>query len=106
VKAQQILVLAAYVVVVLALWSFTRRSAPSFRYKVTVKVETPEGERSAFAVYVQWAQYHSHLGLLPRSRTSKTLGQAVALDMPNGETLFVLPYSDVQKLLDRSYRND
>lgn len=59
-----------------------------YRYRMTVEVETPEGLKSASSV-IEARAWDSN-GILGHSVGSKVLGQAVAVDMPNGTTLFAL----------------
>jgi hypothetical protein len=63
---------------------------PSYRYKLAIEVQTPEGPRSAYSVIgVQF--YGAMKGFEALSGGSvKARGQAIALDLPNGKTLFVL----------------
>lgn len=69
------------------------RSAPqTYRYKMTVEVMTPDGLRTGFAVrQVQVSSGNSWLPL-GESRGShyRLKGEAVAVDLPSGETLFAL----------------
>lgn len=79
-----------------------------FRYKMTVEVETPEGLKSGSAVHEIRASVKKHLGLIPPSRDMHTIGEAVAVDLPNQQTLFMLiPSPDrVAQCLDPQWRND
>ena len=58
-----------------------------FRAKVTVFVDTPDGVRSGSSVYEVWANY-SYPGTTRRIWGQR--GEAVAVDLPNGQTLFAL----------------
>jgi hypothetical protein len=58
-----------------------------FKAKVTVYVDTPEGVRSGSSVYELWANW-SNPGAT--SRVYGQRGEAVAVDLPNGKTLFSL----------------
>ena len=58
-----------------------------FKAKVTVHVDTPDGVRSGSSVYELWANW-SNPGAT--SRVYGQRGQAVAVDLPNGKTLFSL----------------
>ena len=85
-------------------------SAPDhrFRYKMTVEVDTPAGVRSGASVHEIRARYRNHAGLAPRSRTIDTTGEAVAVDLPGGQTLFVLApgAESVQRAFDPEWKND
>jgi hypothetical protein len=62
----------------------------SYRYKLTIEVETPGGLRTAYRV-IEVQFYGTMKGFEALSGGSvKARGQAVALDLPNGKTLFVL----------------
>lgn len=60
------------------------------RYRVTVEVSTPEGMRSGSSVYE--LEYYDNKTVLPiESRPSvRVTGEAVAIDLPNEKTLFLL----------------
>lgn len=58
-----------------------------FKAKVTVYVDTPNGVRSGSSVYELWANW-SNPG--STSRVYGQRGQSVAVDLPNGKTLFSL----------------
>ena len=94
--------------VVLFLWATRSGAGEHFRYRMTVEVETPEGLRSGHSVHEVRAANQSNLGLAPPSRKMEKTGEAVAVDLPNGQTLFVLaPSPDrVQQVLDPEWRND
>lgn len=63
----------------------------SWRYKMTVEVETPEGVRSGSAVREVRYQAASSWFPLGESRPQWRLkGEAVAVDLPNGRILFAL----------------
>jgi hypothetical protein len=61
-----------------------------FNVKVTVEVDTPAGVRTGFSVYEISAA--NLTATLPDAaeRTWSTRGEAVAVDLPNGQTLFAL----------------
>lgn len=58
-----------------------------YRFKLTVEVETPEGLKSGCSVIEVWATYN-----FPGSqeRLWGVKGEAVAVDLPGGQTLFAL----------------
>ena len=62
----------------------------SYRFRMTVEVETPEGLRTGSSVYEVTAQ--NHVKLLPdmRGRSRDVRGEAVAVDLPGGRTMFAL----------------
>lgn len=62
----------------------------SYRFKMTVEVDTPQGLRKGSSVYEVTAR--SKAGLDPSGKVrEKTLrGEAVAVDLPGGKTLFAL----------------
>lgn len=81
----------------------------SYRYKITVEVETPQGLRTGFAVHeTQVSKSNIDLGDLNPKREMRTRGEAVAVDLPGGQTLFVLiPDSNLtQAVLDPAWKND
>lgn len=89
----------------------------SYRFKMRVEVQTPQGLRSGSAVY-QVIAANTLLPLLPEeSKHDWTVkGQAVAVDLPNGRTLFALMRTgnlhrgDLAKMsmatLDPAFKND
>jgi hypothetical protein len=58
------------------------------RYKVTVEVDTPQGVRSGSSVW-SWRLSRPTLALAS-AYDGKFSGEAVAVDLPNGKTLFAL----------------
>lgn len=90
--------------------------AHSYRYRLTVDVETPQGVRTGSTVReIEWIPQGS---LSATEFTTRQKGEAVAVDLPGGETLFVLmdvdgheairaavgqgAQNDVKMLLDRA----
>lgn len=69
------------------------RSFPAFRYRLTVEVETPEGLKTGSSVIeVRWGAIDSTLG----GASAEVSGEAVAVDLPGGQTLFALLRSEEQ----------
>ena len=70
--------------------------APDYRYRLTVEVETPEGVKTGSSV-IQVEQSlggaASAGGLAGGQIYYKFRGEAVAVDLPGGKTLFALPRS-------------
>ncbi len=62
-------------------------SPKRYRFRLTVNVDTPQGLRSGSSVYEVWANH-----LVPGStkRIWEDKGEAVAVDLPGGQTLFAL----------------
>lgn len=71
----------------LALGGCAEQSAYRYRFRLVMTVETPEGLRRGSGVYEVWANWS-----LPgaTSRIWGEKGEAVAVDLPNGKTLFSL----------------
>ncbi len=90
------------------LWATRSGGGERFRYRVTVEVETPDGVRSGHSINEVRAANHNNLGLAPPSRSMDKIGEAIAVDLPNGETLFMLPPSSerVQQVFDPEWKND
>lgn len=66
----------------------------TYRYKLTVEVDTPEGVRSGYAVReVTWRD-GPRITMEAPAGMMKERGEAVAIDLPNGQTLFALMYSN------------
>lgn len=63
------------------------RSGESYRYRITVEVDTPQGLRTGSSVWETSAKEGS--GLPDTARRVKNRGEAVAVDLPSG-TLFSL----------------
>lgn len=63
------------------------KTYPSFRYRLTVEVETPEGLKTGSSVIeVRWGAVDSTLG----GASAESRGEAAAVDLPGGRTLFAL----------------
>jgi hypothetical protein len=62
----------------------------SYRFRMTVEVETPEGLRRGSSVYEVKGIGTNDLITGDKGARSELRGEAVAVDMPNGQTLFVL----------------
>lgn len=63
----------------------------SYRYKIAAEVDTPEGMKTGFAVHETTVHKSSvDLGELSPKQSSNTRGEAVAVDLPGAQTLFVL----------------
>lgn len=62
----------------------------SYRFKLTVEVSTPEGVRSGSSIYEVSTQNLN--AILPEEAdiSWSTKGEAVAVELPNGQTLFAL----------------
>ena len=69
--------------------------APDYRYRLTVEVETPEGLRTASSV-IEVQQTLMRAGGSPANQAVRwrVRGEAVAVDLPGGKTLFALLRSD------------
>ena len=62
----------------------------SYRFKMTVDVETPDGVRTGSSVYKVLAFKTSELITGGSSSDSTLTGEALAMDLPGGKTLFAL----------------
>lgn len=62
----------------------------SYRFKMTVEVETPQGLRTGSSVYEVAAFKTSELITGGTSSNATLKGEAVAVDLPDGKTLFAL----------------
>lgn len=83
--------LTSAVLVPLALTLGGCGSTKKFRYKVTVEVETPQGVRSGYAVREIVLRRPPNVPMLGADRGSTSVrGEAVAVDIAPGKTLFVL----------------
>ncbi len=69
--------------------------APDYRYRLTVEVETPEGLKTGSSV-IEVEQNLGRAGGSPANSQiyRKVRGEAVAVDMPDGRTLFALLRSE------------
>ena len=88
----------------------------SYRFRMTVEVETPEGLRTGSSVYEVTAG--NRTAILPEmaDRHKGLRGEAVAVDLPGGHTLFALLKTDnafrsdlahvSMAALDPAYNND
>ena len=70
-------------------------SAPDYRYRLTVEVDTPEGLKTGSSV-IEVEQRLVRPGSNPAGAAVERLvrGEAVAVDLPDGRTLFALLRSD------------
>lgn len=75
--------------------AFSDDAAPDYRYRLTVEVETPEGVRSGSSV-IEVEQTLMRAGGSPANQAVRwrVRGEAVAVDLPDGKTLFALLRSD------------
>lgn len=64
--------------------------ATTYRYRIALEVETPEGVRKASAVRELRYRKAPQITFESRAFTLEERGEAVALDLPQGQTLFVL----------------
>jgi hypothetical protein len=82
------LVLAA---ILLPACGFADDKAPDYRYRLTVEVETPEGVKTGSSV-IAVKQTLGRAGGAPASSQiyTRVRGEAVAVDLPGGQTLFAL----------------
>lgn len=65
-------------------------SLPDYRYRLTVEVDTPDGLRSGSSVIQVASHVSSQYSLAPGDVTTQISGEAVAVDLPGGKTLFAL----------------
>ncbi|KEO88703.1 hypothetical protein EH31_14775 [Erythrobacter longus] len=88
---------------------------PSYRYRLSVEVETPEGLKTGSSVIEVGATVAGAGTVVVNGRTRKSVrGEAVAVDLPDGQTLFALLRSEneidwaanIMFLLSRKYRGD
>ena len=78
----------------------------TYRYKITVEVETPSGVKSGFAV--REVQYSTGGIKLPESSSVSVTqrGEAVAVDLPGGQTLFALLSVNGYETLQAAFGDD
>ena len=84
-------------------------STYTYRYRMTVEVDTPEGMKTGSSVQEQTATKYAFPGLLGGAeRDLTTRGEALAVDLPGGQTLFALLCESrlVQSVLDPGWKND
>lgn len=62
----------------------------SYRFRMIVEVDTPQGVRTGSSVYEVKAVNRTQLIAHNASRSWNTKGQSVMVDLPNGQTLFTL----------------
>lgn len=81
----------------------------TYRYRMTVEVDTPEGLKTGSSVQEQTATKFSFPGYFGGAeRDLQTRGEAVAVDLPGGQTLFALLCDSAlpQSALDPEWKND
>lgn len=85
----------ALVALVLPGCAFAEDKAPDYRYRLTVEVETPEGVKTGSSVIeVEQSLSRSTASPSKVGVQRKVRGEAVAVDLPNGKTLFALLRSE------------
>ena len=86
-----------------------------YRFRMTVEVETPQGLKTGSSVYQVTAGYRPDLQPGGKAREWAARGEAVAVDLPGGKTLFALLKTDAihgdlvgmsMKALDPAFKND
>jgi hypothetical protein len=88
----------------------------SYKFKMTVEVETPQGVKSGSSVYQVRAMNRSDIGSETGKREWLVDGQALVIDMPDGRPIFVLMTTEdasindlaqmSMKTLDPAFHND
>lgn len=75
--------------------AFAEDKAPDYRYRLTVEVDTPEGVKTGSSV-IEVEQTLVRAGGSPAKQAveRRVRGEAVAVDLPGGKTLFALLRSD------------
>lgn len=63
---------------------------PTYKYRLTATVDTPQGNRSGHSVIAVWWRGANPAFGSQGSAGFTIRGEAVAVDLPNGQTLFVL----------------
>ena len=70
-------------------------SAPDYRYRLTVEVDTPQGLRSGSSVIeVEQSMGRTAMSGFGKRIDRRVRGEAVAVDLPGGRTLFALLRSE------------
>lgn len=82
-------IVVALVAAVWLFWTF-RYPTYSYNFRMTVAVETPDGVKSGSSVYSVSAGDRPKLTAEEGSRSMVVKGEAVAVDLPDGKTLFAL----------------
>lgn len=87
-----------WVIALVAVWAVATCSlhdpTPTYRYRLTVEVETPEGPRSGSSI-IEVDTSSGGLAIPTLGEvSSRVRGEAVAVDLPSGPTLFALLRSE------------
>ena len=70
-------------------------ATPDYRYRLTVEIDTPQGLRSGSSVIeVEQSMGSTAMSGFGRRLARRVRGEAVAVDLPDGRTLFALLRSD------------
>lgn len=78
----------------------------TYRYKITVEIDTPSGVKSGSSVIeVETVQFPSWLTLGGDSSRQKVAGEAVMIDMGEGQYIFALLDDDSEILASRIFLN-
>ena len=79
-----------------------------YRYKMTVEIETPGGLKTGTSVQEQSVTKYYMQDMAGNIRDMQTRGEAVAVDLPDGQMLFALlcEASLIQSVLDPLWKND
>lgn len=79
----------ALIATALLYWQL-RYPTHTYRYKLTIEIDTPEGVRSGYAVReVTWRD-GPRITMEASAGMMEERGEAVTIDLPNGETIFAL----------------
>jgi hypothetical protein len=78
----------------------------TYRYRITVEVDTPQGLKSGFAV--REIVYTEQMIKLPDAAavTATQRGEAVVVDLPNGQALFALLSTNGYETLQAAFGDD
>lgn len=100
------MVAAAALIAALVAWSLHLERRQTYRYKLSVEVDTKLGLRSGSAV--REVKYNHTWPKLPdmAGATAKQRGEAVIIDLPGGETLFALMPVDAYRILQAAFGDD
>ena len=86
-----VVALASLALLVLAGCDFFNSSLPTYRYRLTIEVDTPQGLRTGSSVAEVHTTKQGTWNIdSPGVINSVVFGEAVAVDLPNGQTLFAV----------------
>lgn len=92
--------------VVLSACGLLSSSLPTYRYRLTIEVDTPDGIRTGSSVYeVKTSRTSQFFPASPNHLSFKVRGEAVVVDLPNGALFVVVDPDSVGSRMYRAHQH-